>query len=40
MAVAMLALSMQDNYVKSTLFGYSFDNDYELIYFDIQGKAQ
>ena len=31
---------MSDNSIKSTIFGYSFDNSYELVYFDIQGKAQ
>ena len=38
--IAMLAVSMSDNNIKSTIFGYSYDNNYELVYFDIQGKAQ
>ena len=40
MAVALVAVYMSDNRLKSTLFAATFDGDYELLYFDIQGKAQ
>ena len=39
-AIAIFGVAMSDNSIKSTIFGYSFDNSYELVYFDIQGKAQ
>jgi len=35
MAVALLAIAVSDNRIKSAIFGYSFDNSYELVYFDI-----
>ena len=39
MIVALVAVYFSDNRIKSAIFAYSFDGDYELAYFDIQGKA-
>ena len=40
MTVGLVAIYMSDNRIKASLFAASYDGDYELIYFDIQGKCQ
>ena len=40
MTVALVAVYMSDNRIKASLFAFTYDDDYELMYFDGQGKAQ
>ena len=40
LVVALVGVTVSDNSVKSAIFAYSYDNSYELVYFDGQGKAQ
>ena len=38
--VALAGIALSDNSIKSAIFAFNYDNSYELVYFDIQGKAQ
>ena len=40
MFVGLAAVYMSDNRVKASIYAYAFDYDFELIYFDAQGRAQ